>query len=148
MPCLLRFTLRSLVHPSSPSPHHAPPTLQWTGKQFDSSVNRGPFDFTIGSGQVIQGWELGLLDMCIGEKRKLKIPSASATAHRAPAAPSRPTPRLSSMVSMSFARSVDYSAGTQHAHILALPLANTVELLDILGSRANALKAATGKDEL
>ena len=33
-----------------------------------------PFEFQIGVGQVIQGWEKGLLDMCIGEKRKLIIP--------------------------------------------------------------------------
>ena len=31
-------------------------------------------DFTIGTGQVIQGWEQGLLGMCEGEKRKLQIP--------------------------------------------------------------------------
>ncbi|PWN98560.1 hypothetical protein FA09DRAFT_283243, partial [Tilletiopsis washingtonensis] len=47
----------------------------WEGKKFDSSLDRGtPFDFTIGTGQVIQGWEQGLLGMCEGEKRKLQIP--------------------------------------------------------------------------
>ena len=46
------------------------------GTKFDSSVDRGtPFDFTIGEGQVIQGWEKGLLDMKVGEKRILTIPS-------------------------------------------------------------------------
>jgi len=45
------------------------------GKQFDSSVGRGPFEFTIGSGQVIQGWDQGLLEMCVGEKRTLIIPA-------------------------------------------------------------------------
>lgn len=45
------------------------------GKKFDSSHDRGKtFDFTLGKGQVIQGWEQGLLDMCPGEKRKLVIP--------------------------------------------------------------------------
>lgn len=45
------------------------------GKKFDSSHDRGQtFDFTLGKGQVIQGWEDGLLDMCVGEKRKLTIP--------------------------------------------------------------------------
>merc|ERR1712159_957736 len=44
------------------------------GKQFDSSVGRGPFDFALGQGQVIKGWDQGLLDMCVGEKRELTIP--------------------------------------------------------------------------
>ncbi|KAK9900555.1 hypothetical protein P389DRAFT_14503 [Cystobasidium minutum MCA 4210] len=45
------------------------------GTPFDSSRDRGqPFDFTLGTKQVIPGWDQGLVDMCIGEKRKLKIP--------------------------------------------------------------------------
>lgn len=56
-------------------------SVHYTGKledgtKFDSSVDRGtPFDFTIGQGQVIAGWEQGLLDMKVGEKRTLTIPS-------------------------------------------------------------------------
>jgi len=45
------------------------------GTQFDSSRGGEPFTFKIGAGRVIQGWERGLLDMCIGERRKLTIPS-------------------------------------------------------------------------
>jgi len=45
------------------------------GTKFDSSVDRNqPFSFTLGQGQVIQGWELGVLGMKVGEKRKLTIP--------------------------------------------------------------------------
>ena len=45
------------------------------GTKFDSSVDRQqPFSFQLGVGQVIKGWDQGLTDMCIGEKRKLTIP--------------------------------------------------------------------------
>ncbi|MFI5251501.1 MAG: FKBP-type peptidyl-prolyl cis-trans isomerase [Bacteroidota bacterium] len=45
------------------------------GKKFDSSVDRAqPFSFTIGVGQVIRGWDEGVLTMKIGGKRKLIIP--------------------------------------------------------------------------
>ena len=45
------------------------------GTKFDSSVDRGtPFSFTLGIGQVIKGWDLGVVGMKVGEKRKLTIP--------------------------------------------------------------------------
>lgn len=49
------------------------------GTIFDSSIDRGePFTFTLGEGNVIQGWELGVVGMKVGEKRKLTIPSSLA----------------------------------------------------------------------
>ncbi len=46
------------------------------GTKFDSSLNPGrtPFEFTLGQNRVIQGWELGVKGMKVGEKRKLTIP--------------------------------------------------------------------------
>ena len=50
-------------------------SLASDGSEFDSSYKRNtPFQFTLGSGQVIKGWDQGLLDMCVGEQRKLTIP--------------------------------------------------------------------------
>ena len=49
------------------------------GKKFDSSYDRNqPFSFTLGAGQVIQGWEQGILSMKIGGERKLTIPPEMA----------------------------------------------------------------------
>jgi FKBP-type peptidyl-prolyl cis-trans isomerase FkpA len=45
------------------------------GKKFDSSVDRNePFSFTLGAGEVIGGWDLGVAQMKIGDKVKLTIP--------------------------------------------------------------------------
>ena len=45
------------------------------GEEFDASWNRGePLDFTVGIGQVIQGWDQGLLGMKVGGRRRLEIP--------------------------------------------------------------------------
>ena len=46
------------------------------GTKFDSSLNpgRSPFRFTVGAGQVIKGWDDGLMGMKVGGKRKLTIP--------------------------------------------------------------------------
>ncbi|KAI6350619.1 hypothetical protein MCOR25_010532 [Pyricularia grisea] len=54
---------------------HYKGTLQSTGDKFDASYDRGtPLAFQLGTGRVIKGWDQGLLDMCIGEKRTLTIP--------------------------------------------------------------------------
>jgi peptidylprolyl isomerase len=47
------------------------------GKEFDTSWGTGkqPFTFTIGSGQVISGWDQGVLGMKVGERRRLTIPA-------------------------------------------------------------------------
>ncbi|HIC27085.1 MAG TPA: FKBP-type peptidyl-prolyl cis-trans isomerase [Gammaproteobacteria bacterium] len=46
------------------------------GTKFDSSVDREtPFQFTLGAGQVIQGWDQGVIGMKVGGKRTLTIPS-------------------------------------------------------------------------
>ncbi|KAI0890968.1 hypothetical protein F4806DRAFT_489771 [Annulohypoxylon nitens] len=59
-------------------------TLASNGNKFDASYDRGtPFSFTLGGGQVIKGWDQGLLDMCIGEKRTLTVPPDFGYGNRA-----------------------------------------------------------------
>ena len=51
--------------------------VSWsTGQQFDSSWDRGkqPFDFKLGAGMVIPGWDQGLVGMRVGGRRELVIP--------------------------------------------------------------------------
>lgn len=57
--------------------------VQYTGKltdgtKFDSSLDHGgkPFSFQVGAGQVIKGWDQGLLGAKVGEKRTLTIPAS------------------------------------------------------------------------
>lgn len=45
-----------------------------SGKKFDSSVGGRPFDFRIGSGDVIKGWDEGVTGMKVGGRRQLRIP--------------------------------------------------------------------------
>ncbi|MDE1924643.1 MAG: FKBP-type peptidyl-prolyl cis-trans isomerase [Patescibacteria group bacterium] len=58
-------------------------TVNYTGKLqdgtvFDTSVGRAPFQFTVGAGQVIPGWDQGLVGMQAGGKRILIIPPSLA----------------------------------------------------------------------
>lgn len=49
------------------------------GTKFDSSVDRGsPFQFSLGVGQVIKGWDEGVATMKVGGKRRLVIPASLA----------------------------------------------------------------------
>lgn len=66
--CTMKTRKGDLVH------MHYTGTLE-DGTEFDSSYPRGqPLSFTIGAGQVIKGWDQGLLGMCEGEKRRIVIP--------------------------------------------------------------------------
>jgi peptidylprolyl isomerase len=54
-----------------------------SGKEFDSSWNRRePFDFRLGAGQVIEGWDRGVAGMRVGGRRQLTIPARLAYGDR------------------------------------------------------------------
>jgi len=52
------------------------------GTQFDSSVGSDPLEFTIGAGQLIPGFDNGVVGMVIGDKRIVTIPAAEAYGER------------------------------------------------------------------
>ncbi len=54
------------------------------GKVFDQSYGRGPFDFQLGAGNVIKGWDQGIVGMKVGGKRKLVIPADLAYGAQSP----------------------------------------------------------------
>jgi len=57
---------------------YRPMAKAFHGRQFDSSVGRSPFEFALGRGMVIKGWDQGVLGMKVGGKRTLIIPSELA----------------------------------------------------------------------
>lgn len=63
-----------------------------TGEEFDASWGRGaPLDFRVGVGQVIQGWDQGLLGMKVAAAAVWRFPPSWLTAPAAPVEPSSPT---------------------------------------------------------
>jgi len=56
-----------------------------TGEEFDASWNRGQaFQFPLGGGRVIQGWDLGVAGMKVGGRRRLTIPAHLAYGNQSP----------------------------------------------------------------
>jgi len=69
--------------PGRPVRVHYTGWLQSNGAKFDSSYDRGvPFDFILGVGQVIAGWDEGVATMRVGGKRRLVIPPHLAYGER------------------------------------------------------------------
>jgi FKBP-type peptidyl-prolyl cis-trans isomerase FkpA len=54
------------------------------GTQFDTSIGRAPFQFILGTGNVIQGWHRGVLGMRVGGRRRLIIPPDLAYGNNPP----------------------------------------------------------------
>ena len=76
-----------------------------TGEQFDASWDRGaPLSFRLGVGQVIKGWDEGIVGMLVGGRRKLTIPAALAYGDRGAGAAIKPGEALIFVVDLVDAR--------------------------------------------
>ncbi|MBE3073850.1 MAG: FKBP-type peptidyl-prolyl cis-trans isomerase [Actinobacteria bacterium] len=76
-----------------------------TGEEFDASWNRGaPLDFRLGVGQVIKGWDDGIVGMKVGGRRKLTIPADLAYGDRGAGGAIKPGETLIFVVDMVDAR--------------------------------------------
>lgn len=53
---------------------YSPDAPEQKGTKFDSSIGRGPFEFKLGAGQVIRGWDQGVQGMKVGGQRRLVLP--------------------------------------------------------------------------
>ncbi|WP_104091564.1 FKBP-type peptidyl-prolyl cis-trans isomerase [Arthrobacter sp. GMC3] len=79
---IVEGTGTEVVRGSTVSTHYVGVAFS-TGEEFDSSWGRGtPLEFKAGIGQVIQGWDQGLLGMKVGGRRRLEIPSELAYGSR------------------------------------------------------------------
>jgi FKBP-type peptidyl-prolyl cis-trans isomerase 2 len=54
------------------------------GSQFDSSVGRAPLEFTVGAGQMIAGFDAGVVGMQVGEKKTIQIDPEHGYGHKDP----------------------------------------------------------------
>ncbi len=100
------------------------------GKVFDSSLERGePFRFTLGAGQVIPGWDMGILGMKAGGKRVLEIPPELAYGQRGAGGVIPPNARLTFEVALLAVEPPPFqSIGNAE---LETKLQNGVKLIDI-----------------